>query len=538
MQRYTEIFVDPECLPRIDATLVSDPDYRDRLLKSARYGLGPYIKFVSNLRGVFGRKDVLSWLDPLVDQFLVQFWDMPASPGEHHAYPWGYVLHGLYVGCAEAEKASQWRPHGAFSSQERKHAELLGFAVLAHFYTGLVRNTYRLYEYTIVSAAAAGSVTFDPARGSDMVLDFKLRHPNHTVVWNELGGSRTKFGCVHFMESLQEDVRRQIPDTAMQALDFLAHEGRHESEDASIARDAELSQHPSTEERYRLGFSAYFNERAGETNPAGHVYRLDETWTAVDAAQFFEKLRMLIDGVHSLDGITGYLLRQNILAGSHEPHALKTAFQIRYPDGKTISKDERKLCFIATPYLRSVCPVLDSSAGEILFTDKGKLLLRGLGIQASVEDGNFCHERSGTASSPATIDNAPSGALNEWGRAILCRMQNYTAQDIDMDNGWLFVADDRVYAAAQVILTIVSTIKSRRQCTLKDVWQEMEDAGFLLSLPRSQEFEVYAPSGETRRMSGLFFEFSLPEELHSDILRSVFVGDAFTNPDTNRRVGF
>ncbi len=371
---YTQIFIDPACLPQAH----KGADKRD-LLDAAWHGVQPYIAFVRELDGVRGRKDLHHYLEVIVKHFLIRYWDMPASEDTHHTYPWGLVLHSLYVACAEAEQNTRWKPFTEYGIDEIRLGRERGAIVLLAFVKGLMHDSHTIYQYRLSAESETGTVNFNALKEHSSILAFKTAFSEYTETWDSDIQDSGALGVGEFVDILPKDLRKYLPkEEFVLALGSIRDGDTFLGDKESVTRDRTLSGRITTDERFFNAFEAYFSNLT-DNNPRAHVFWMNGAWTAVDAGQFLEKIRSLVDGVYALDGVTEYLLKKKILAGTKAMHSVTVRFQ-RKDDvsGKLKAMEKMKLCFISTPFLLEVRPYLEGWLDAIVFPDEEKHLVHSL----------------------------------------------------------------------------------------------------------------------------------------------------------------
>lgn len=376
-KHYTEIYLDPGFLPRIRRQAKPDNveylSVKHELLDRAYHGLKPYVDFACSLKGVAGRQDLHKVLGAILKLFLTRYWDIPASGDNHHSYPWGFALHSLDVACGEAEKATSWMPMSENGIDEMSHAQDLGMVVLLHFARGLYHDAHKLYQYGLVWRGETGEVVFNPILHEGNVLDFKLVYPSGCVEsWGATAVNPGKLNALEFISQFPRELWGKAPrsiffDVFAALFDLIPSEADRESARRDTARAGRMTM----EDMIQAAVKQYFADRQ-KTNPGLHVFRLTEEWTAVDASQFFLKIRPA-EGVYTAEGVRSCLIDQGMVAGKPEEADLQFTFLVRYAAGKDrVQRHGQKVGLVKTAYLLEACPDLAAQTGEIYFLEKDR----------------------------------------------------------------------------------------------------------------------------------------------------------------------
>lgn len=374
-KHYTQIYIDYKYMPRITTSgKPGNRDYLDlkhELLSQAYHSLLPYREFVLSLKGVQGRDDLKRALEVIIKRFVSRFWDMPASRGSHHAYPWGLVLHSIDVGCAEAEKATSWIPMSEHGIDEISLSRSLGMVVLLNFAKGLYHDAHKIFQLQMVAHSGSQTITYNPIRDNGNVLDFKIIYPQRTESWGEPIPSPGKANAYEFYGLFPREFLKYIPMSqyfdVLQALWDM--EGTDSDRD-SAKRDLCNSGQATLEQMILDKVRAYFTSESETTKPENNVFKVNGEWAAVISTQFLMKVRPMEGRVYTKDGVKICLQQEGVMAGTASKYELTLAYRMKRPNGKEeIAKSKNKFAFIKTAYLKAVFPDLFKTVGQVYFSE-------------------------------------------------------------------------------------------------------------------------------------------------------------------------
>lgn len=139
--------------------------------------ISPYYEYVTNLSGLSDQEGLQKILKHVLLEFIVRFWDMPASENHHHSTSWGLLIHSLRVGCENAEKAESLKLFTESGINAEAMMRDKGHMILGAFFCGLFHDTHKLYDYKLFHQTAYRKLEYEPDIGS--VLNFKLTHPTN-----------------------------------------------------------------------------------------------------------------------------------------------------------------------------------------------------------------------------------------------------------------------------------------------------------------------------------------------------------------------
>lgn len=376
-RHFTKIYLDPGYLPTIPTG--SKPDnnnylaVKHDLLSKAYHALKPYVDFVLSLKGMADRDDLRRGLEIVLKRFLARYWDMPASKSHHHAYPWGLVLHCMYVACAEAEKATAWTPMSEHGIDEINQARYLGIIVLLHFTRGLLHDSYKIYQLNMTAILGGTTIKFDPLRDKGNVLDFKIIYSLRTEDWGDSIAGPAKLNAIEFLGLFPKELVRYTPSSQFLAVitDILDMEGM-DSDRESAKQDISKAGLFTVEKMVQDAIRAYF-ANPETTKPENNVFRVNNEWIAVNGNQFFLKVRTFDGGIYTKDGVKKFLLQEGAL--SHVDNRTDTSlhYKIVMPNGTaTRSKSASKISFIRTEYLEEACSEFSGKIGHVFFAENDR----------------------------------------------------------------------------------------------------------------------------------------------------------------------
>lgn len=377
-RHYTQIFIDPRSMPVI--TVSSKPDNSDylevkhELLSQAYHSLREYTEFVLSLKGMHDRSDLGRALELIVKRFLTRFWDMPASREHHHSYPWGFVLHCLDVGCAEAEKATSWKPMSQHGIDEINLSRYLGMVVFLNFAKGLFHDAHKLYQYGMTGYKDNYTVRFDPLRNQGNVLDFKLVYPQRAERWGEPFASPGKLNVVEFFALYPRELIKYAPGWQfLEVIMGLFDMEGSDSDRESAKRDLDRIGLATLEQMILDKVEAYFTTDKEETKPENNVFRVNDDWAAVLSAPFLMKVRLMEGRIYTKDAVKTYLQQEGALSGTAGSYDISLLYRVKRPNGsEEVSKSRAKVAFIRMPYLEQVCSDLHTMLGQIYFDEKDR----------------------------------------------------------------------------------------------------------------------------------------------------------------------
>ncbi len=378
---YTQIFIDPGSLPVITGSAKpGNNEYlavKHELLTKAYHALRGYPDFVQSLKGMHGRKDLVRIMEFVIRRFLTRFWDIPASKNHHHCYPWGLALHCLDVGCAEAEKATLWKPMSENGIDEINHSKYLGMVVLLHFFKGLFHDAHKLYQYDMKGFKDNVTVVFDPLRGQGNVLDFKLVYPQRMERWGEPFTGPGKLNALEFLGLFpKEMVKYTHTGQYIEVMMGLFDMDGTESDIESAKRDLSKIGLATMEQMILDQAEAYFTMRKEETEenakPENNVFLVNNEWAAV-SARFLMDLRPMAGHVYTKEAVKNYLQQEKALSGTAGDYDLPLLYRIKRPNGQEeLSRTVAKISFARITYLEHLCPDLRTRFSRIFFDEKDR----------------------------------------------------------------------------------------------------------------------------------------------------------------------
>ncbi len=377
LKHYTQIFIDPGSMP--DITVSGKPDNSDylaikhELLSRAYASLYPYIEFVLSLKGMHDRTDLARAVELVVKRFLIRFWDMPASKDHHHSYPWGLALHCLDVGCAEAEKATTWKPMSQHGIDEIGLIRHLGMVVFMNFVKGLFHDAHKLHQFEMTGFRDNYTVKFNPFRKQGNVLDFKLVYPKRTERWGEPYESPGKFNVLEFVSLYPRDLIQYAPGRLYSdlILGFFDMEGSDADKD-SVRRDLTQLGRATQEQMILDKVKAYFTTEKEDTKPENNVFRVNDDWAAVLSSQFLMAIRPLDGRTHTKDVVKTYLLKEEALSGTASNYEINLLYRVKRGGRETLAKTRSKVAFIKMAYLEQVCSGLHEMLAQIYFDEQDR----------------------------------------------------------------------------------------------------------------------------------------------------------------------
>lgn len=377
-KHFTQIYVNPEYMPTVclDAK-PNNPDYlkiKHELINNAYHALVPYVDFVMSLKGMEDREDLRRALEILLKRFINRYWDMPASKDSHHAYPWGFLLHCIDVGCAEAEKATAWIPMAEHGIDEIKHARYLGMVVFLQFVGGLFHDAHKILQVDMTAIMDGYAVTFSPLRNNGNVLDFKLVYPERLEGWGDPYPNPGKLNAVEFLGLFPKELRDYVPtDYFLKVLFALFDLEGSDSDRDSAKRDHENAGRATLEKMILDQVRAYFTSDKAATRPENNVFKVNDDWVAVVSTQFLMKVRPMEGRVYTKDGVKNYLLREEALAGTASKFEAALLYRFKLPNGvEEVSKSKNKIAFVRASYLLQVYPELFNTIGQVYFDESDR----------------------------------------------------------------------------------------------------------------------------------------------------------------------
>lgn len=345
--------------------------YRDKAVDC----LMDYVDFVSQLDGLEGRSDMRDMVIAVLRNFVVRYWDMPASRNNHHDYPWGHCLHSLEVACAEAQKAVSWTPMTAHGHDDITRSRMKGFVVLGSFVRGLMHDAHKFYQYT-PSGTGKNLTTFSPfLNGGGNMLDFKISCPiNPDDDWLPLQVDAGKLNLIEFYLVIPPELGTGIPYIEMvRNLQFLLGMESLESDRESAARDLSRRRGGNPNEALNQAIQAYFQHDPGRARLISTVFRLNDIWTAVDASLFFTRITSPNGFVDSAS-LKRYLLHTGTLQddGSGDALIIKPRFLHRVEGKSDTVVSNKTLAFIRTPFLETNAGDAFAKLGSAVFHEDEK----------------------------------------------------------------------------------------------------------------------------------------------------------------------
>lgn len=288
--------VDYSKFPEIKLDKKPQPD--DFVKEKEKYALmcfeaiAPYRNAIVNFGPYKGRKDVRVFFDDILKEFIVRFWDMPASEAHHHSRPFGLVAHSVETAYHEMERNRStlaYTASGAIDTQGTRDNVFWG--PLIGFLVGLFHDAGKIFDMDIRAQESKGSdYVYSPFMGS--LLNFHLVFAGFDVKKSWKPGramAHQKANLFMLLAMVPKDFWKMVPaEVLVILLDVMTKYDTLEGDVKSVVGDQRKDHSELKGIKKTLG-EILQQEILLVNQKFGHIYKLPENFCFV-REDFFEQL--------------------------------------------------------------------------------------------------------------------------------------------------------------------------------------------------------------------------------------------------------
>lgn len=300
-RHYSDITTDKSKLPII--VFKNKPNYKEYIsikesfIKKANDAFYEYILFAKKLPGVEANKTLQSMIDIVFRQYLIRYWDCPASLNHHHSYTWGLCEHSLETACAEAEKGAAWTPLNSVGINDIQRSRYLGAVVAAHFIKGLLHDAYKLYQLRLIGSNGNKTIEFSPLKRIGNLLDFKMVcGENIDMQWDTTTPLHPgRLNVVEFFGMIPSELFKNLPPLVIyEILENLYNAANLESDHLSVSKNIDKNGlYDEQLEVFKQRLSIYINKgiyNGKSYNITKTLFFFSDNFLIIDPTPFFQSL--------------------------------------------------------------------------------------------------------------------------------------------------------------------------------------------------------------------------------------------------------
>ena len=320
------------------------------LVEKAFESCSDYLEFVCSLPPVKHRKDFRNLVEFMMKEFLVTFWDVPASENHHHKNDFGMVKHSFEVACLEAEQALNEVVYSSTGEQDsEKTKKMMPFLVLSRFLVGLFHDAGKIFDMDIYVEEGPIRYVYSPFKGG--VLDFKLCFPKQTVVeWRKNRAKyHTRRNLFLFLNMTPRDILAKVPkDVFLRVVDDLLTYDALQTDQMSVSKDME-QQNELADIQKEIG-ELYKKDSAFVNIPGqSSVYKIDDNYYAVITPNFFQHLAKMC-GKKDQRSVVNALIQHGMLVHNPEDRSYFCEVKVHLRPGKS-APSTMNLAFLRAEFI-------------------------------------------------------------------------------------------------------------------------------------------------------------------------------------------
>jgi hypothetical protein len=321
----------------------------------------PYYNFMVSYEALAGNKALSIEIQRAIRQFILTFWDMPASRNDHHSGRFGLLTHSLQSACESAASVAHNNVVDHYGMDSERSYKERGWLLFGYFIIGLLHDANKIFDYRVRARKSPGSpeVEFQPLSGG--LLNFKMTYPSEftTCTWENFENVAFVEVPHFFFFFLPWKTQLAMPHHIyVDVISQLTQNNEEESKKMSDVQSimAEIND-PKTKKALlsalRKTLQAVFADL--DDIYAASVFRLDENWYGADYHTFSSSLAKFMK--KSKEYVTRLMyngkLMGGLTVGTSKPLCF-AKFTVFLDNNTQKSGQNKEMCFIKAEIIEPI----------------------------------------------------------------------------------------------------------------------------------------------------------------------------------------
>jgi hypothetical protein len=256
----------------------------------------PYYDFMIAYEALSANPKIAFEIQRVIRNFIITFWDMPASRNDHHTGRFGLLTHSLQTACESAAAVAANNVCDQYGMDSERSYKERAWLLFGYFLIGLLHDANKIFDYRIRARREPGGmeVEFRPLSGS--MLNFKMTFPSEltTCTWENFENQDFVLIPHFFFFFIPWKVQLAMPHYIY--VDVLSRLSQKNEDEAKKLSDIKSIMTEMSDPKIKKSFFSAMRKTLIacfdnlDDLHAAPIIRIDENWYIVDNYSFFALL--------------------------------------------------------------------------------------------------------------------------------------------------------------------------------------------------------------------------------------------------------